>query len=200
MKDYGTGSTAAVTISEYYKLSRKIAEYSPNFSADKSHGTLTEYYPSGSVKTQTDALRNTIKYEYGYLNKLTKTYTPFNGKEKYSITENQYDKNGNIVLTRQTVQKQDSDKAQYSITQNKYNAMGLLEQVTLSGTGSKDKNISKYFYNNAGVQIKMYTGMSSENDTSYLTTNYEYDNWLRVVRNTVTTHRLLKKALYKVPL
>ena len=47
--------------------------------------------------------------------------------------------------------------------------MGLLEQVTLSGTDSKDKNISKYFYNNAGVQIKMYTGMSSENDTSYLT-------------------------------
>ena len=65
--------------------------------------------------------------------------------------------------------------------------MGLLEQVTLSGTDSKDKNISKYFYNNAGVQIKMYTGMSSENDTSYLTTNYEYDNWLRAVRTTDST-------------
>jgi len=322
VKDFGTGSTAAVTISEYDKLSRKTAEYSPNYSADKSHGTLTEYYPSGSVKKQTDALgnvtsfkydaygnvtektnpdktiniteydglqrekstyfkwkaeaekqiltstsyefakkhgfnvytaldscsskscsglktikktyitaekqvltetfadfrgnavtektngetkrtsayyangqlarqtdalRNTTKYEYGYLNKLTTTYTPFSGKEKYSITENEYDKNGNIVLTRQTVQKQDSSDKKYSITQNKYNAMGLLEQVTLSGTDSKDKNISKYFYNNAGVQIKMYTGMSSENDTSYLTTNYEYDNWLRAVRTTDST-------------
>ena len=65
--------------------------------------------------------------------------------------------------------------------------MGLLEQVTLSGTDSKDKNISKYFYNNAGVQIKMYTGMSSENDSTYLTTNYEYDNWLRAVRTTDST-------------
>ncbi len=65
--------------------------------------------------------------------------------------------------------------------------MGLLEQVTLSGTDSKDKNISKYFYNNAGLQIKMYTGMSSENDTSYLTTNYEYDSWLRAVRTTDST-------------
>ena len=321
VKDFGTGSTAAVTISEYDKLSRKTAEYSPNYSADKSHGTLTEYYPSGSVKKQTDALgnvtsfkydaygnvtektnpdktiniteydglqrekatyfkwkaeaekqiltsteyefvkhgfnvytaldscsskscsglktiktnyitaekqvltetladfrgnpvtektngetkrtsayyangqlarqtdalRNTTKYEYGYLNKLTTTYTPFSGKENYSITKNEYDKNGNIVLTRQTVQKQDSSDKKYSITQNKYNAMGLLVQVTLSGTDSKDKNISKYFYNNAGVQIKMYTGMSSENDTSYLTTNYEYDNWLRAVRTTDST-------------
>ncbi len=322
VKDYGTGNTAAVTISEYDKLSRKTAEYSPNFSADKSHGTLTEYYPSGKVKKQTDALGNTTsfkydaygnvtekinpdgtiniteydglqrekaayfksnadsekqiltsteyefvkgygfdvytaldsksakscgglktkkktyitaekqvitetladfrgnaveektngetkrksayyangqlarqtdalgnttKYEYGTLNKLTKTHSPFSGKEKYSVTENQYDKNGNIILTKQTVQKQDSDKAQYSITQNKYNAMGLLEQVTLSGTGSKNKNISKYFYNNAGLQIKMYTGMLSENDTSYLTTNYEYDSWLRAVRTTDST-------------
>ena len=82
--------------------------------------------------------------------------------------------------------------------------MGLLEQVTLSGTDSKDKNISKYFYNNAGVQIKMYTGMSSENDTSYLTSktvnskdskknvskSYEYDNMgriLRAVTNDLTT-------------
>ena len=82
------------------------------------------YYTNGQPARQTDALGNTTKYEYGYLNKLTKTYIPFSGKEKYSITENEYDKNGNIVLTRQTVQKQDSDKIQYSITQNKYNAMG----------------------------------------------------------------------------
>lgn len=33
----------------------------------------------------------------------------------------------------------------------------------------------------------MYTGMSSENDTSYLTTNYEYDSWLRAVRTTDST-------------
>ena len=322
VSDFGTGNTAAITISEYDKLSRKTAEYTPNYSADKSHGTLTSYYPSGSVKTQTDALgnvtsfkydaygnitektnpdgtiniveydglqrekatyfkwkaaaekqiltstdyefaknhsfdvyaaldsssskscsglktiktayitankqvvtetladfrgnavtektngetkrtsayyangqlarqtdalNNTTKYEYNKLNKLTKTYTPFN-TDKNSITENQYDKNGNVIKTIQTVQKENSNTPKYSVTQNQYNAMGLLEKVTLSdGTANGEKNISKYFYNNAGVQVKMYTGMSSESDTSYLTTNYEYDSWLRAVRTTDST-------------
>ncbi len=316
VKDYGTGSTAAVTISEYDKLSRKTAEYSPNFSADKSHGTYATYYPSGAVKTQTDALGNvtsfeydaygnvtakinpdgtvniveydglqrekatyfketaesekqiltstgyefenhsfniytgtdnsysesynglrtfkityisaekqvmtetladfrgntveekvndevkrtnayysngqlarqtdalgnTTKYEYNFLNKLTKTETPFDN-ENISVTTNEYDKNGNVI---KTIQKIDNNKN--SITQNQYNAMGLLEKVTLSdGTANGAKNISKYFYNNAGVQIKMYTGMSSESDTSYLTTNYEYDSWMRAVRTTDST-------------
>ena len=189
-------------------LTETFADFRGNAVTEKTNGETkrtSAYYANGQLARQTDALRNTTKYEYGYLNKLTTTYTPFSGKEKYSITENEYDKNGNIVLTRQTVQKQDSSDKKYSITQNKYNAMGLLEQVTLSGTDSKDKNISKYFYNNAGVQIKMYTGMSSENDTSYLTSktvnskdskknvskSYEYDNMgriLRAVTNDLTTY------------
>ena len=299
VKDFGTGSTAAVTISEYDKLSRKTAEYAPNFSADKSHGTLTTYYPSGAVKTQTDtlgnvtsfkydaygkaiektnpdgtiniveydglqrekasyfkssanadkqiltstayefesgklrtikttyitaekqvvtetlvdfrgnaveektngetkrtceyyangqlksqtdALNNTTKYEYNYLNKLTKTSSPFEG-DKYSVTENEYDKNGNITKITQKI-----DDNKNSITLNQYNAMGLLEKVTLTdNSANSEKNITKYFYNNAGIQVKMYTGMSSESDTSYLTTNYEYDSWLRPIRTTDST-------------
>ena len=298
VKDFGTGSTAAVTISEYDKLSRKTAEYTPNFSADKSHGTLTTYYPSGAVKTQTDALGNvtsftydaygktiektnpdgtvngaeydglqrekatyfrvskdypkqiltsteykfesgklrtikttyitaekqvvtetladfrgntvqektngeikrtsvyyangqlksqtdalgnTTKYEYNYLNKLTKTIAPFD--ERNAETVNEYDKNGNVIKVIQNI-----DDGKKSITRNQYNAMGLLEKVTLSDdTLNGGKNITKYFYNNAGIQTKMYTGMSSESDTSYLTTNYEYDSWLRAVRTTDST-------------
>lgn len=66
--------------------------------------------------------------------------------------------------------------------------MGLLEKVTLSdGTANGEKNITKYFYNNAGVQTKMYTGMSSDSDTSYLITNYEYDSRMRAVRTTDST-------------
>ena len=325
-KDYGTGSTPATTIAEYDLLSRKIAEYAPNYSADKSHGALTTYYPDGNKKTetdaegnvtsyeydaygqvtkktnpdgtmnlteydglqrekatyfqagtngtkqiltqtsyefagynfdiytaldtsashsckglkttkttyitedkqvvsetltdikehviyektngetkrtsayyangqlarQTDALGNTTKYEYGYLNKVTKTYTPFNtksdGSVNYSVTENQYDKNGNVTLTKQTVQKQDSSTAKYSVTQNQYNAQGLLTQVTLSdGTSNGEKNITKYFYNNAGIQTKMYTGLSSANDSDYMTTNYEYDAWGHLVRTADST-------------
>ncbi len=303
-KDFGTGSDAAVTITEYDKLGRKVAEYAPNFSADKSHGTLISYYPddnkknetdaegnvtsykydaygnviekidsdgtisvteydslqrekasyfkssanannqiltstayefesgklrtikttyitaekqvvsetltdfrgnsveektngetkrknayyaNGQLKSQTDTLGNTTKYEYGTLNKLTKTYTPFNGKEKYSITENQYDKNGNIILTKQTVQKEDSNTAKYSITQNEYNGLGLLSKVTLSGTGLSEKNITQYFYNHDGIQTEMRTGLSSDNGTSYLKTEYVYDSYNRLVRTKDST-------------
>lgn len=299
VKDKGTGSTYAITISEYDKLSRKTAEYSPNFSSDKSHGTLATYYPSGAVKTQTDALGNvtsfkydaygnviektnpdgtvnvteydglqrekatyfkseadaekqiltstayefesgklrtikttyitaekqvvtetladfrgnaveektngvvkrksayypngqlksqtdalgnTTKYEYNYLNKLTKTEAPLDN-ENTSVIINDYDKNGNVIKTTQNI-----DDSKKSVTHNSYNAMGLLEKVTLTdNTANGEKNISKYFYNNAGVQVKMYTGMSSDSDTSYLTTEYEYDSWLRAVRTTDST-------------
>ena len=325
-RDYGMGSTPATTIAEYDLLSRKTAEYAPNYSADKSHGSLTIYYPDGNKKSetdaegnitsyvydaygqvikktnpdgtmnltaydglqrekatyflgsengtkqiltktsyefagynfdiysaldtsashsckglkttkttyitenkqvisetlidikkhtiyektdgetkrtsayyangqlarQTDALGNITKYEYGYLNKVTKTYTPFNtksnGSVNYSVTENQYDKNGNVTLAKQTVQKQDSDTVKYSITENQYNAQGLLAQVTLSdGTSNGEKNITKYFYNNAGIQTKMYTGLNSTNDSDYMTTNYEYDAWGHLVRTTDST-------------
>ena len=325
-RDYGTGSTPATTIAEYDLLSRKTAEYAPNYSADKSHGSLTIYYPDGNKKSetdaegnvtsyvydaygqvikktnpdgtmnltaydglqrekatyflgsengtkqiltktsyefagynfdiysaldtsashsckglkttkttyitenkqvisetltdikehtiyektngetkrtsayyangqlarQTDALGNLTKYEYGYLNKVTKTYTPFNtksnGSVNYSVTENQYDKNGNVTLAKQTVQKQDSDTVKYSVTENQYNAQGLLTQVTLSdGTSNGEKNITKYFYNNASIQTKMYTGLNSTNDSDYMTTNYEYDAWGHLVRTTDST-------------
>ena len=325
-RDYGTGSTPATTIAEYDLLSRKTAEYAPNYSADKSHGSLTTYYPDGNKKSetdaegnvtsyvydaygqvikktnpdgtmnltaydglqrekatyflgsengtkqiltktsyefagynfdiysaldtsashsckglkttkttyitenkqvisetltdikehtiyektngetkrtsayyangqlarQTDALGNITKYEYGYLNKVTKTYTPFNtksnGSVNYSVTENQYDKNGNVTLAKQTVQKQDSDTVKYSVTENQYNAQGLLTQVTLSdGTSNGEKNITKYFYNNAGIQTKMYTGLNSTNDSDYMATNYEYDAWGHLVRTTDST-------------
>ncbi|MCD7811589.1 MAG: DUF6531 domain-containing protein [Ruminococcus sp.] len=320
-RDYGTGSTAATTITEYDLLSRKTAEYAPNYSADKSHGTLTTYYPYGNVKTvtdaegnvtsyeydaygqvtkkinadgtiniteydglqreiatyfqdgedgtkqiltetdydftsysfdiytaletcsshsckglkttkttyiteekqvvsetltdikentvyektngetkrtsayyangqlarQTDALGNTTKYAYDYLNKLTKTYTPYDS-DTYSITENQYDKNGNVILTKQTVQEENSDTAEYSVTKNEYNAQGLLTQVTLSdGTSGSEKNITQYFYNSAGIQTKMHTGLHSSNDTDFLTTNYVYDAWGHLVKTTDST-------------
>ena len=325
-RDYGTGSTPATTVAEYDLLSRKTAEYAPNYSADKSHGSLTTYYPDGNKKSetdaegnitsyvydaygqvikktnpdgtmnltaydglqrekatyflgsengtkqiltktsyefagynfdiysaldtsashsckglkttkttyitenkqvisetltdikehtiyektngetkrtsayyangqlarQTDALGNITKYEYGYLNKVTKTYTPFNtksnGSVNYSVAENQYDKNGNVTLAKQTVQKQDSDTVKYSVTENQYNAQGLLTQVTLSdGTSNSEKNITKYLYNNAGIQTTMLTGLHADSDSDYLKTNYEYDAWGHLVKTTDST-------------
>ena len=63
----------------------------------------------------------------------------------------------------------------------------MLTQVTLSGTGSSEKNITKYFYNNGGIQTKMETGLNSANDSDYMTTNYEYDAWGHLVRTTDST-------------
>ena len=177
------------THAEKQVVTETLADFRGNPVEEKTNGETkrtSAYYANGQLARQTDALNNTTKYEYNKLNKLTKTYTPFdteNGTVRYSVTESQYDKNGNVIKTIQTV-----DTGKNSVTQNQYNAMGLLEKVILSdGTVTGEKNISKYFYNNAGVQVKMYTGMSSESDTSYLTTEYEYDNWLRPVRTTDST-------------
>lgn len=76
VKDFGTGSTAAITISEYDKLSRKTAEYSPKYSADKSYGTITAYYPSGAVKNQTDALGNVTSFKYDAYGNVTEKTNP----------------------------------------------------------------------------------------------------------------------------
>ena len=157
---------------------------------EKTNGEIkrtSAYYANGQLARQTDALGNTTKYEYDYLNKVTKTYTPFDS-DTDSVTENQYDKNGNGIKTIQTVQKEDSSTPKYSVTENQYNAQGLLTQVTLSdGTSNGEKNITKYFYNNAGIQTKMYTGLNSTNDSDYMTTNYEYDAWGHLVRTTDST-------------
>ena len=332
-RDYGTGSTPATTIAEYDLLSRKTVEYAPNYSADKSHGSLTTYYPDGNKKSETDAEGNVTSYVYDaygnitkqtdpdgtislteydglqrekakyfkadsesskqiqsttsyefiknysvdvytgldnsssksssalktinttyitadkqvvsevltsfkqktiyektngkikktnayYANgeiareidalgnitkyenttlesangicKVSRTYTPFNtktdGSVNYSITENQYDKYGNVTLAKQTVQKQDSDTIKYSVTENQYNAQGLLTQVTLSdGTSNSEKNITKYLYNNAGIQTTMLTGLHADSDSDYLKTNYEYDAWGHLVKTTDST-------------
>ena len=332
-RDYGTGSTPATTIAEYDLLSRKTVEYAPNYSADKSHGSLTTYYPDGNKKSETDAEGNVTSYVYDAYGNITKqtdpdgtislteydglqrekakyfkadsesskqiqsttsyefiknysvdvytgldnsssksssalktinttyitadkqvvsevltsfkqktiyektngkikktnayyangeiareidalgnitkyenttlesangickvstTYTPFNtktdGSVNYSITENQYDKNGNVTLAKQTVQKQDSDTIKYSVTENQYNAQGLLTQVTLSdGTSNSEKNITKYLYNNAGIQTTMLTGLHADSDSDYLKTNYEYDAWGHLVKTTDST-------------
>ncbi|MDE5916809.1 MAG: RHS repeat-associated core domain-containing protein, partial [Oscillospiraceae bacterium] len=171
-------------------VNETLADWKENTVYEKTNGETkrtSAYYANGQLARQTDALGNTTKYEYGTLNKLTKTYTPFNGKEKYSVTENQYDKNGNVILTKQTVQKEDSSTAKYSITQNEYNGLGLLSKVTLSGTGSNEKNITQYFYNHDGIETEMRTGLSSDTDTSYLKTEYVYDSRNHLVRTKDST-------------
>lgn len=75
-RDYGTGSTPATTIAEYDLLSRKTVEYAPNYSADKSHGSLTTYYPDGNKKSETDAEGNVTSYVYDAYGNITKQTDP----------------------------------------------------------------------------------------------------------------------------
>ena len=168
---------------------------------EKTNGKIKKtnaYYANGEIACEIDALGNITKYENTTLEsangicKVSRTYTPFNtktdGSVNYSITENQYDKNGNVTLAKQTVQKQDSDTIKYSVTENQYNAQGLLTQVTLSdGTSNSEKNITKYLYNNAGIQTTMLTGLHADSDSDYLKTNYEYDAWGHLVKTTDST-------------
>jgi YD repeat-containing protein len=175
-------------------VTETLSDFRGNTVTEKTNGITkrtSNYYKNGQLARQTDALGNTTKYEYGYLNLLTKTYTPFNSKSdnsvNYSVSENIYDKNGNVTTSKQTVQEQNSNVTRYSITENQYNALGLVTQVKLSSNFETDVNIAKYFYNNAGVQTSMQTGLDSETDTTYLTTSYIYDQWFRKVTTTDST-------------
>ncbi len=179
-----TINTAYIS-AEKQVVTETLADFRGNAIEEKTNGETKrkcEYYANGQLKSQTDALYNKTTYEYNYLNKLTKTISPVD--ERNSEVINEYDnKIGNLV---KTIQKLDNNKN--SVTVNKYNSMGLLDKVILSdGTVNGEKNITKYFYNNAGIQTKMYTGMSSENDDTYLTTEYEYDDFMRLVRTTDST-------------
>ena len=55
------------------------------------------------------------------------------------------------------------------------------------GTANGEKNITKYFYSNGGIQTKMETGLNSANDSDYMTTNYAYDAWGHLVNTTDST-------------
>ena len=83
-------------------VNETLADFRGNAVIEKTNGQTkrtSAYYANGQLARQTDALNNTTKYEYSSLNKVTKTYAPFNSSRE-SITENQYDKNGNIILTK----------------------------------------------------------------------------------------------------
>ena len=175
-------------------ISETIQDFRGNTVSESVNGKVkrkSSYYADGTPARATDALGNTTKYEYGFLGALTKTYTPFtkdeDGNVRYAVDEVEYDKNGNVTKTITPVNEQDSDTAQYSITENKYNGAGDLIEVKLVDPQSNTENITRYEYDDAGNVTKRYTGLSSENDTDYLLTEYEYDEYLRPLRTTDST-------------
>ncbi|WP_297957826.1 polymorphic toxin-type HINT domain-containing protein [uncultured Ruminococcus sp.] len=184
----------AYITAEKQVISETLQDFRGNTVSESVNGKVkktSSYYADGSLARETDALGNTVKYEYGFLGGLTKTYTPFttdeDGNIRYAVSEVQYDKNGNVTKTIDPAGEQDSDTEKFLITENKYDGAGKLIEVKLVDPQSNSENITRYTYDNAGNVKKRYTGLSSENDTDYLLTEYEYDEYLRAVRTTDST-------------
>ena len=74
-----------------------------------------------------------------------------------------------------------SGKEAWSKVTYAYDYLGNMTQTVLYGDGDT-KNYTQYFYDKDGLRTKMYTGMSSENDTDRLETLYEYDDHSNLVR------------------
>ena len=101
VRDYGTGTVPKVSITEYDLLSRKTADYSPLYSADRSHATTYTYYPNGKIKTITDLMGHTVTYSYNKYGQLTSTEYPdgtmdvtiYDELDRVSATGFKYDEN-----------------------------------------------------------------------------------------------------------
>ena len=188
---HGLRTTKTTYVDENTTLVHTVeSDYRGNTIKEYTNGILkrtSHYYTNGTLRSTTDALDNTTKYSYNGLGKVVKTLVPFtkdaSGNMVYSVTENTYDKNGNVTLVKQTVNEQ-SASAAYSYTANTYDAQGRLIQVHQYGDADNAEILAKYFYNADGVLIEMQTGASS---ADYLSTTYTYDAWNRLVTTNENT-------------
>lgn len=144
------------------------------------------YYENGQLAKKTDANGNDTLYEYGKFGLLTKSTVPLSDNSS-SVAVNSYDDCGRLVMSKKLSQAENETDAKWIISENTYDAFGNLSQTTLKNSDSGEKSITRYFYNDMGIQTSMQTGLSSEDDQDYLTTYFHYDNWFRSIRKTDST-------------
>ncbi|MBI9013883.1 MAG: hypothetical protein JEZ08_16735 [Clostridiales bacterium] len=176
---------------------KKEYDYAGNvikfFNADSDYATsvynalgqLTESYDFKSVKSATPyATKNT----YDKIGRLIKTEIPFDtidGQVKYSVKEYKYDANNNLVEER-TSNNKVTELESFNIKKYEYDKRNRLVKVTLEN-GSNNPVISQYYYDAAGNQVRMYTGLSSPltisgldqvsgSDLDYSVTKMNYDH------------------------
>ncbi len=177
-------SEVAVTSFTYDYAGRQIEQKNPDNTTLK-----TEYYQNGLTKTTTDAKNNISYFYYDGLNRLTEERVPF---EKigtvtyYTVTKNEYDNSGNILIEKTTSNKPGEPEA-YNQTGYEYNSRNLLIKVTTYNNGSP-VNYTQYFYDADGNKVRLYTGLSqpltvngldnviSQGDTVYSVTKYTYNH------------------------
>lgn len=157
-------------------VSATLTNYKGDTVQEKVNGKVkrtNEYYANGLLGSETDAKGNKTEYAYNGLKLQTEKHNPFfkrdDGSIAYTITKNDYDKNGNMTLGETSIQAQDSSDKKWSRAEYSYDYLGNTVQSVIYGDGST-RSCTQYFYDKDGTCTKMYTGMSSENDTDRLET------------------------------
>lgn len=170
-----------------------ITDCNGNTVVEKTNGEVkrtNEYYANGQLGSQTDALGNTTKYAYDYLNLVTETYTPFNinenGTTNYAITKNIYDKNGKFKIVESTSQEQSSSTKTWNKSEFWYDCFGNTVQVAMYNSNGEN-TYTQYIYDNDSIKLESYAGMTSPDDTEKLTTQYIYDNRNQLIRTIDST-------------
>ena len=170
------------TMTEYDYLNKPIKSY-------RADGTYTtaEYDKQGNITSSTDYMGNKTIYTYDGLGREVKRTVPFeDNTDTKSLTY--YDKNGNVVMTKQQNNKP-GEAESYTITENEYDCRNRLITVKVNdGT----RNIyTQYAYDSVGNITKCVTGQT-EKLTDLNTAlpegasvvSYEYDRFGNVTKTT----------------
>ncbi len=139
----------------------------------------------GRVVEQTDKAGKATISIYDKLGRLIKQELPFTGGKK-SLKVHYYDKNGNVVKTKQTNQADNSDVVTFAQTEYIYDATNKLTDTILT-TDASSKMYTHYTFDAAGNTTAMYTGLTQPYSASlpasaYTVTKYEYDSENRLVK------------------
>ena len=158
VRDYGTGTVPKVSITEYDLLSRKTADYSPLYAADRSHSTTYTYYPNGK-STGYDS--GTVEYDLD--NNVISSSDTIGNSSVYT-----YDLLGR-VLTVDTTNAYDPSKNVSSSYE--YDIMGRVKTAATNGVTTiyeYDKLGRKYSEREASANHSVFRGYFYEGVSPFL--------------------------------
>ncbi|WP_113672604.1 RHS repeat-associated core domain-containing protein [Vallitalea guaymasensis] len=161
------------------------------------------YNSIGQLIQKRDILGNESSNQYGTLynydevGRLIKEKIPFEKEGStiyYQIIKYYYDNNNNLIKKEMT--NNNLGENEHYIKQTyKYDNRNNLIQTTLYNNNSIE-NLTQYYYDKVGNQIRTYTGLTSPliingldnitstGDTTYSVTKYEYDHMNRMIKKT----------------
>lgn len=165
----------------------------------KQTTTTKTYDWLGNLLTDTDPKGNVTHYTYDVLGRLIRVVAPLDSG-RTSQTDYTYDPNGNIIEER-TRTGSASTSTTARVTAYEYDNMGRVIQIKGNGkedgkSGTNQFQYTQYVYDKLGNITKLYTGLhapltisgsgnvTSGGDSSYSVTQYDYDRYSRLVKQT----------------